>query len=75
MGPDPWLMDVKMFHCVLFLVFPLHMLLLIADGVPPDVEETIRPNATVNEEGAKVEPSAILRYDKIDGIGTAITVG
>ena len=51
------------------------MLLLVANGVPPDVEETIRPNAAMNEEGAKVEPSAILWYDKVNRVGTAVAVG
>ena len=75
MWPYPWLVDVEMLHCVLFLVFPLHVLLLVADRVPPDVEKSICPNAAVDEEGAEVESPTILRYDKVDGIGTAVTVG
>ena len=75
MWPYPRLVDVKMLHCILFFVFPLHMLLLVAHRVPPDVEEAIRPNAAVNEEGAEVESSAILGYNKVDRVGTAVTVG
>ena len=51
------------------------MFLLVTDRVPPDVEQTVRPDATVDEEGAKIESSAILRYDKIDRAGTAVAVG
>ena len=69
MWPYPRLVDVEMLHCVLFFVFPLHMLLLVADGVPPDVEETVCPNAAMNEEGAEIETSTILRYDEVDGVG------
>lgn len=75
MWPYPWLVDVKMLHCVLFFVFPFHMLLLVADGVPPDVEETIGPNATMDEEGAEIESSTVLRYDEVNRVGMAVTVG
>ena len=51
------------------------MLLLVANRVPPDIEQTICPNAAVNEEGAEVESSTILRYDKVDRVGTAVAVG
>ncbi len=51
------------------------MLLLVADRVPPDVKETICPNAAVNEEGAKIEPPTILRYDDVDRVGKTVTVG
>ncbi len=51
------------------------MLLLVADRVPPDIEETIRPNAAVYEEGAEVESSTVLRDDQVDRTGKAVTVG
>ena len=51
------------------------MLLLIADRVPPDIEKTICPDAAVNEEGAEIEASTILRYYKVDRVGLAIAVG
>ena len=51
------------------------MLLLVANGIPPDIEKTICPNTAVNEEGAEVESSTILGYDEVDRVDTAITVG
>lgn len=44
MRSDPGLIHVHIFECVLLLVFPLHVLLFVADGVPPHVEEAVGPN-------------------------------
>ena len=51
------------------------MFLLVTDRVPPDVEQTIRPDTTVDEERTEIETSAILRYDKVDRAGTAVAIG
>lgn len=36
--PNPWLVGVEEFQCILFFMFPFHMLLLIPYRVPPNVE-------------------------------------
>lgn len=72
--PYPGLIDVEMLEGVLFLVLPLHVLLLVADRVPPDVEEPIRPGGAVDEERAEVEACAVLRDDEIDAFREAVTV-
>ena len=41
--PDPWLRRVDEFEGILFFVLPFHVFLLVADGIPPDVEEAIGP--------------------------------
>ena len=51
------------------------MFLLVTDRVPPDVEQAIRPDTTVDEERAEIESSAILRYDKVYRAGMAVAVG
>ena len=50
--PDPGVRGVEEFKGVLFLVLPFHVFLLVADGVPPDVEEAVGPCAAFDEEGA-----------------------
>lgn len=75
MRPDPRLVDVQVLHCVLLFMFPLHVLLLVSNGVPPDVQETVGPDATVNEEGAEVKAAAVLGYDEIYRFSLAIAVG
>ncbi len=37
MRSDPGLIGVQMLHCILLFVFPFHMLLFVAHGIPPDV--------------------------------------
>lgn len=64
---DPWLHSVQVLHRILLLMLPLHMLLLIADWVPPDVEKTIGPCTALDEKRAEVEATTILRNDHIDG--------
>jgi hypothetical protein len=65
--PDPGVRGVEEFEGVLFFVFPFHVFLLVADGVPPDVEEAVGPGAAFNEEGAEVEAAAVLGDDEVDG--------
>lgn len=48
------------------------MFLLVADGIPPHVEEAVRPGAAFDEEGTKVETGAILRDDEVDGLSLAV---
>ena len=71
----PWLACIQMFEGVLFLVFPFHMLLLVAHRIPPDVEQAICPVASADEEGAEVEAAAVLRDNEINGFGFIITRG
>lgn len=75
MRPDPRLIGIQMLQCILLLMFPFHMLLFVADRIPPDVQETISEDAAMSEERAQVEASAVLGYDKIDRIGPTIANG
>ena len=43
---------VEEFEGVLFFVLPFHVFLLVADGIPPNVEEAVGPCAAFDEEGA-----------------------
>lgn len=54
-------------------MFPLHVLLLICDRIPPNVEESVRPVAAPHEEGSQVEAGAILCHDHVDRVGLAIS--
>jgi hypothetical protein len=62
MRSDPWLIDIEKFQSVLFLVFPFHVLLLIADRVPPNIEKAIGPSTSPDEKGPEIESGTILRY-------------
>lgn len=66
-GSDPGLVCIEVFETVLFLVFPLHVLLFVEDGVPPDIEQTICPVGAAHKEGAKIEAAAVLREDEVYG--------
>ena len=74
-GSYPRLVGIKMLKSVLLLMFPLHMLLLVAHGIPPDVQETISPDGTVDEEGAEVEATTVLRDYQINGVRLAVASG
>ena len=50
MRPYPGLVDVKMLHSILLLVLPLHVFLLVANRIPPDIQKPIRPCTPVDEE-------------------------
>ena len=67
-GPDPRLIGVQIFERVLLLVLPLHVLLLVGNGIPPYVQQTIGPSTAANEEGTKVKAATILRDDEVDGL-------
>lgn len=69
---DPGLCRVELLQSVLLLVFPLHVLLLVGDGVPPHVQQAVRPLTLANEEGAQVEAGAVLRQDEVDRARLAI---
>lgn len=71
-GPNPRLIVVQVLQRVLLLMLPLHMLLLIANRVPPDIQKTIGPSTTPDEEGAEVESAAVLRDDHVDGRSLAV---
>ncbi len=72
---DPGVHGVEVFEGVLLLVLPFHVFLLVADGVPPDVEEAVGPCAAVDEEGAEVEAAAVLGDDEVDGVVSAVSCG
>src|ERR1700722_14851073 len=57
---NPGVRGVEEFESVLLFVLPFHVFLLVADGVPPDVEEAVGPCTAFDEEGAKVEAAAVL---------------
>jgi hypothetical protein len=70
--PDPGLVLVHVLERVLLLVLPLHVLLLVADGVPPDVEQPVCPHTSPYHERAEVEAAAVLRYDHVDRVNIAV---
>jgi len=51
------------------------MFLLVGDGVPPDVEQAVEPDAAAHEKGAEVEAGAVLGEEEVDGVDVAITGG
>lgn len=63
---DPWLRFVELLQSVLLLVFPLHMLLLVGDGIPPDIQHAISPIASLYKEGTKIEARAVLGEYQVD---------
>lgn len=71
--PDPWLRSVHELQSILFLVLPFHVLLLVGYRVPPDVEQAVSPWAALDEEGAEVEATAILRHYQVDRLGLSVT--
>ena len=72
---DPRLVDVEELQRVLLLVLPLHVLLLVADGVPPYVEKSVGPGGALDEEGAEIEAGAVLGHDEVDGLRFAVANG
>jgi hypothetical protein len=64
---DPWVRGVEVLQGVLLLVLPLHMTLFVVYRIPPDVQQTVAPFASSNEEGAEVEAGTILGYDEVNG--------
>ena len=75
MWPHPRLVLVHPFQGILLLVLPLHVLLLVADGIPPDVEQAVGPGAAADEEVAEVEAASVLWNDEVDGVGLAVANG
>lgn len=73
MLPDPRLRLVELLEGVLLLVLPLHVLLLVHDGIPPDIEQPIGPVAASDKERSQVEPRAVLWQDQIHRVYIAIT--
>lgn len=70
--PDPRLRSVHELQGILFLVFPFHVLLLVGYRVPPDVEQAVGPWTALDEEGAEVEATAILRHHQVDRLGLSV---
>lgn len=66
MWAHPWLVNVEVLKTGLFLAVPVHVALLVHDGVPPDIKKAIGPGAAPDEEAAKVEATAVLGNDHID---------
>ena len=57
-----------MYQCVLFLVLPLHVLLLIPHWIPPHVQQTFAELGTLDEETAEVKTATILGDYDIDAL-------
>ena len=70
---DPGLVGIQMFQCVLLFVLPFHVLLLVSDGVPPNVQQAVGPSASAQEKGAEVKAAAVLWYDQVDRVNFAIS--
>lgn len=73
MRPDPRLIDVEMLKSVLLLVLPFHMLLFVANRVPPYIEQAISPSASSDEERTQIESTAVLRNNEVDGFRLPVT--
>ena len=71
----PWLALVHMLERILLHVLPLHVLLLVGDGIPPDVEQAIRVFASSHKERSEAETAAVLGDNEVDGFGLAVTDG
>lgn len=63
---DPWVNGIEILERILLLVLPLHVFLLVAYWVPPDIQKAISPCATLDEERAKVESAAVLRHNHVN---------
>lgn len=72
--PDPGLVGVEVLEAVLLLVLPFHVLLLVEDRVPPDVEKAVGPGGAADEKGTEVEAGAVLRDDQVDRGGVLVAV-
>ena len=70
--PDPRLVGINVLESVLLLVLPLHVLLLVADRVPPYIQQAICPCRPLDKERSEVEASTVLRYDDVDRLGLAV---
>lgn len=66
MRARPGLIGVNVLESVLFFVLPLHVLLFVADGIPPDVHQAVGPGGAADEEGAEIETAAILWNQDVD---------
>lgn len=71
--PDPRLVHVHVFERILLLVLPLHVLLLVANRIPPDVKQAVGPYTASDEERPEVEATAVLGDDQIDGLRLAVS--
>jgi hypothetical protein len=70
---NPWLVLIHVLESILLFVFPLHVLLFVAHGIPPDIQKPIGPHASSNHERPKVEAAAVLWKEHIDRINLAIS--
>jgi hypothetical protein len=70
---NPRLVLVHVLECILLFVLPFHVLLLVTDRVPPDVEQPIGPYAPSNHEGSHVEATAVLGHKHVDRIDLAVS--
>lgn len=60
---------------VLLLMLPLHVLLLIAHWIPPNIEQPLTPLAASDQEGPEVEATAVLRDNQVDALCAVIADG
>jgi len=72
---DPRLALVHVFKRILFLVLPFHVFLLIANWVPPNIQQSVSPNAPSHEERTKIKATAVLRYNHVDGADLSVAYG
>jgi hypothetical protein len=70
-GAHPRLVRVQVFERVLLLVLPFHVFLLVEDGVPPHIEQSVGPFRAPEEERAEIKATAVLGHNEVDrrGIG------
>lgn len=73
--PYPRLVLVHVLQSILLFVLPLHVLLLVADRVPPDVHQPVGPDASPHKERAQVETAAVLRNNHVDRVHLSVTYG
>jgi hypothetical protein len=70
---NPGLVLIHVLECILFFVLPFHVLLLVADRVPPNVEQPVGPYTPSNHKGSHVEATAILGDKHVDRIDLAVS--
>jgi len=49
------------------------MLLLVSNGIPPDVEQPLAELGSLDEEATKVEATTILGNDDVDALGLVVS--
>lgn len=60
---------------ILLLVFPFHVLLLIAHGIPPDIQQPLAPLAPADQERSEIEAAAVLWDYQVDALRAVVADG